>query len=100
MIMAAGLPMQSSASYELRIRNKLSEIERAAELVDRIGADHHFSNEVIVALNVSLDEVLNNIISYAYGDAGEHEIVVRLAIHGGRVEVVVEDDGKEYDLLA
>ena len=98
--MAAGFPSGSSESHELRIDNDIAEIGRVAALVDSVGADHEFPNEVIVALNVSLDEILNNIISYAYGDAEHHEIVVRLEIRSGRVEVVVEDDGKPFNPLA
>jgi serine/threonine-protein kinase RsbW len=100
--MTAGIPSQttSPASGEIRITNDMAEIARVAALVDRFGADHKFANEVIVALNVSLDEILNNIISYAYEDSGRHDIVVRLELRGGNVEVVVEDDGKPFDPLA
>ncbi|MGA7485370.1 MAG: ATP-binding protein [Xanthobacteraceae bacterium] len=89
-----------SASCEIRIANDLSEIARVAEMVDDFAASHQFPNEVIVALNVSLDEILNNIISYAYEDTAHHEIVVRLALHDGNVEATVEDDGKPFDPLA
>ena len=74
-------------------------MERVTELVDSFGADHELSNEVVVALNVSLDEILNNIISYAYDDTGGHDIVVRLELRGGKVEVVVEDDGRPFNPL-
>jgi serine/threonine-protein kinase RsbW len=90
----------SSASSAICIANSLSEIARVAELVDDFGARHQFPNEVVVALNVALDEVLNNIISYGYEDAGHHDISVRLELRGGNVEVVVEDDGKPFDPLA
>jgi anti-sigma regulatory factor (Ser/Thr protein kinase) len=89
-----------SASCEIRIANNLSEIARVADMVDEFAARHQFSNEVIVALNVSLDEILNNIISYGYEDAAHHEIAVRLALHNGHVEATVEDDGKPFDPLA
>ena len=99
--MAAGGPSQakSSACSEIRIANSLSEIERVAALVDSFGACHRLSNEVNVALNVSLDEILNNIISYGYEDAGHHDILVRLELRGAGVDVVVEDDGKPFDPL-
>jgi serine/threonine-protein kinase RsbW len=87
------------ASIEIRIANRISEMERVTELVDDFGAGHALSNEVIVALNVSLDEILNNIISYGYEDTADHEIVVRLAVRGGNVEVIVEDDGKPFNPL-
>jgi serine/threonine-protein kinase RsbW len=86
-----------SASCEISIVNQLSEITRVADMVDDFAARHQFPNEVTFALNVSLDEVLNNIISYAYEDAAQHEIVVRLAVCGSNVEVTVEDDGKPFD---
>ena len=89
----------STAAAEIRIANGISEIARVAALVDSFGAGHDLSDEVIVALNVSLDEILNNIISYGYEDAGHHEIVVRLELRCGNVEVVVEDDGKPFNPL-
>jgi sigma-B regulation protein RsbU (phosphoserine phosphatase) len=73
--MAPGIPSQahSSAASEIRIANNMDEIARVAELVDSFGADNRLSNEVVIALNVSLDEILNNIISYAYADADRHD---------------------------
>jgi serine/threonine-protein kinase RsbW len=84
-------------SSEIRIANRISEIARVASLVDAFGKDNNLSEHTVVALNVSLDEILNNIISYGYDDAGPHEIMVRLARRRGKVEVVVEDDGKPFD---
>jgi serine/threonine-protein kinase RsbW len=90
----------SLASSEIRIANTMSELARVAELVDAFGADHKLPNSVIVALNVSLDEILNNIISYGYDDAAHHDILVRLELCREKVEVVVEDDGKPFNPLA
>jgi hypothetical protein len=59
-----------SASCEIRIDNNLSEISRVADMVDDFAARHQFADAVIFALNVALDEILNNIISYGYEDAG------------------------------
>ena len=101
--MAAGPSARSgtgpSASTEIRIANRIAEMERVVELVDSFGADHQLSNEVMVALNVSLDEILNNIISYAYEDTSDHDIVVRIELRDGSVEVVVADDGKPFNPL-
>jgi|SRR5215472_7528539 len=91
---------QARTSAEIRIANDMSELARVAALVDDFGARHQLSNGVLVALNVSLDEILNNIISYGYEDTGRHDIAVRLQLGGGVVEVVVEDDGKPFDPLA
>jgi serine/threonine-protein kinase RsbW len=88
-----------SVTSEIRIANDISEIARVADLVDSFGAGNQLPNEVVFALNVSLDEILNNIISYGYEDAGPHEILVRIELRSGIVDVVVEDDGKPFDPL-
>jgi serine/threonine-protein kinase RsbW len=84
---------------EIRIANDISEIARVADLVDSFGESNQLPNEVVFALNVSLDEILNNIISYGYEDAGRHDILVRLELRSGIVDVIVEDDGKPFDPL-
>ena len=100
--MVTEFPSQAgtSTSREIRIENKMTEIARVAALVDSFAAEHGLSNEVMVALNVSLDEILNNIISYAYEDAEYHDISVRLELLRQKVEVTVEDDGKPFNPLA
>src|SRR5262245_20554636 len=97
--MADGVQSRAGPSSELRIANQIDEIERVAALVDDFGAQCRLSNEVIVALNVSLDEIINNIISYGYEDSGRHDIVVRIELQNSAVEVVVEDDGKPFNPL-
>jgi anti-sigma regulatory factor (Ser/Thr protein kinase) len=94
------VPPPAELFTEMRIANDISEIARVAALVESFAAHHNFPNSVVVALNVSLDEILNNIISYAYEDAGHHDIVVRLELRDGTIEVVVEDDGKRFNPLA
>ncbi|MFL6797268.1 MAG: ATP-binding protein [Xanthobacteraceae bacterium] len=101
--MAEGLQSRvgAIASRELRIANQIEEIERVAALVDEFGEQNRISNEILVAVNVSLDEVINNIISYGYEDSGHHDIVVRLSLlKGASVEVIVEDDGKPFNPLS
>src|SRR5205085_416106 len=100
-IMADGVQSRagSSVSCELRIANDISEIERVAEWVDDFGAKNRLANEVIIAFNVSLDEIINNIISYGYEDSGPHDIVLRLELQEGSIEAVIEDDGRPFNPL-
>ena len=59
---------------ETRIRNRLAEVESVAEIVSQFCATHSLSNQLLVALGVSLDEALSNIIRYAYKDGTDHSI--------------------------
>lgn len=84
----------------VRLRNDLSELERIAGVVERFGSEHGLPGKAVFEINLALDEVLTNVISYAYDDGGQHEIEVRLSIPGEDVMVEVSDDGRPFDPLA
>jgi serine/threonine-protein kinase RsbW len=84
---------------ELRIANRLAELESVRQWVERFGAAHALPVPVLTSLLVSFDEVLSNVISYAYRDGGTHEIRLSIALEGGAVVAEIEDDGIPYDPL-
>src|SRR5262245_37223190 len=59
---------------EVRIVNRLQEIPKIADMVEQFGAEHGVPGPVINDLNIALDEVLSNIVSYAYDAAKQGEI--------------------------
>lgn len=81
------------------LTNKLTEIERLSAIVDEFGEQHDIPPKVLFALNVSLDEILTNVISYGYADSLPHDIIVRLSCRDGMVEVAVEDEARAYNPL-
>ena len=48
-------------------------------------------------LNISLDELITNIVSYGYQDCEEHEIRVTVSDRGGSLMVVLEEDGIAFN---
>ncbi len=46
------------------------------------------------------DEVLNNLISYAYRDDGDHDIEIRMELAGERLIVTITDDGVPFNPLS
>jgi serine/threonine-protein kinase RsbW len=85
---------------ETRIRNHIAEVESVAEIVSQFCVTHNLSNQLLVALGVSLDEALSNIIRYAYSDRRDHSILVRLHYRSDSVAAIVEDDGCPFDPLS
>jgi anti-sigma regulatory factor (Ser/Thr protein kinase) len=81
------------------IRNRREELARVRDAVDRLGAECRLASGIVEDMQVALDEVLTNILNYAYTDQGEHEIRVRLRIVDGALEAMVEDDGKPFNPL-
>ncbi len=55
---------------------------------------------VVSDLNVALDEVLSNIVKYAFLDDRVHDIEIRLSISEAAIVAQIEDDGIPFDPLA
>ena len=84
---------------QTRIVNRLEEIRRVAAMVERFGQEHRVPAQVVNDVNVALDEVLSNIVSYAYDSGARSEILVRLAYRPSEMHVDVEDAGRPFDPL-
>lgn len=85
---------------EITIVNRGSELARVAGLLDRFGAERRLAPEMVADMQVALDEVLTNIMKYAYIDNAEHKIHICLRVFDNVLEAVIEDDGAPFDPLA
>ena len=84
-------------SLNLTLKNDLSELARIAGAIEAHGEAHGWPVKWVLNLNISLDELITNMVSYGYQDSDEHEIRVTLADRNGSLVTVVEDDGIEFD---
>jgi serine/threonine-protein kinase RsbW len=82
----------------LAINNSIAEMQKVVDFVDQFGATHDIPASVTNDVNLCLDELLNNTISYGYDDRQPHSIVVNLLLAGGLLAAEVQDDGKPFDL--
>ena len=87
----------SAPALLLTLKNDLSEIARVAEAIETHGESRGWPAKWILNVNLSLDELITNIVSYGYLGSEEHEIRVTLTEQGGALVVVVEDDGIAFD---
>jgi anti-sigma regulatory factor (Ser/Thr protein kinase) len=78
---------------ERTLASRRADLVRVGELVDELAAQHRLAPAALVDLRVALDEVVANLVEH--GDASE--IRVRLAVHDGLLEAIVEDDGTPFD---
>jgi anti-sigma regulatory factor (Ser/Thr protein kinase) len=84
---------------ELRIANDHAAMATVADRVERFGAEEGLSPDVVNAVNVALDEVMNNIISYGYDEGVRAEILLRFDRQPRRLLVEIEDTGKAFNPL-
>jgi serine/threonine-protein kinase RsbW len=87
----------SDPKASLRIGNAIAEMSKVADFVDRFGAGHHLPRNITNDLNLCLDEILNNTISYGYEDKEPRSILVTLSLSGDLLTAEIQDDGKPYD---
>lgn len=93
-----GMSRLQPPELHLTIRNDLAEIGRIAPLIEGFCAEHGLGDEVAQAVNLSLDELLTNTISYGYDDDGPHQIDIRMiAAPSGNVTVTLSDDARAFD---
>lgn len=81
------------------LRNELSEIPGLAERIEAFGAEGSLSIQHIYQLNLVLDELITNIVSYGYDDDRPHEIQLQLRAEPGLLIAVLSDDGKPFNPL-
>jgi anti-sigma regulatory factor (Ser/Thr protein kinase) len=84
-------------TLSVTVTNKLTEIERLGAMVEDFAERHALPRKAVFEINLSLDELLTNIMSYAYDDQLSHEIHVTIALEDGHVSIALEDDGRAYD---
>ena len=84
-------------SIELTLRNNPADISVVRSALDRFGAEERIPGKVLIEMQVVLDEIVSNVIKYAWPEGGSHEFLVRLTIDETTVGVEVVDDGQAYD---
>lgn len=81
------------------ITNDLSEIGKLAASVAAFGAAHVLADDMVHDIRLALEEIAVNIIHYAYGDTGKHQIAIQMGLQGRELVIEVGDDGSPFNPL-
>lgn len=84
----------------ITIQNALPEIARVEAQFGEFADARGVAREAKHKMSVILDDVLSNVISYAYPEGGRHDIEVRIEYRDGRLIATVTDDGIAFDPLS
>jgi serine/threonine-protein kinase RsbW len=89
--------MSEAPEFTIRIASRLEDIGRLAAAVEAFGAEHQIPDPVVFAFNLALDEVVTNVISYAFTDVQEHPIDIHLQVTDGIMQAEVIDSGQPFN---
>ena len=85
---------------EIALANELREIVAAAAKIDAFCEEQELAPEIAYAVNLSIDEILTNTISYGYDDDEPHRIEIIVRLEADSLVVVIVDDSAPFDLSA
>jgi anti-sigma regulatory factor (Ser/Thr protein kinase) len=92
--------MGDDGSVTVVLRSTLEEVRRMLAVVEDFVGVRRLPGRALFAIQVSLEEILTNIVVHGYGGEVDHDIRVTLRPDGlDAVEIVVEDDGRPFDPL-
>lgn len=85
---------------EFILKNDLNEIQLLAEAIELFGEENGLPLKDIFQVNLALDELLTNTISYGYDDAKEHRIIINYSIDETKnLLIEIHDDALPFDPL-
>jgi serine/threonine-protein kinase RsbW len=87
----------SEGELKLAIKNELSELEGLNANLAQFLEAHGVVGRAAYAVNLAIDELVVNVIHYAYVDDDTHMIDIELAIDAEQVILRIEDDGRPFD---
>lgn len=87
----------------LSLRNSLDEIPRLAEELEAFAEAHGIAPDVVFSVSLALDEVVTNVVRYAFPEGGDETrtpvIEVHLGVTEGTLQATVRDNGRPFDPL-
>jgi PAS domain S-box-containing protein len=87
----------SAQALEIIICNKLEEIDTVNDAFTDFAEQCGIPMSVSLKVNMVFDELLNNIISYGYGDEEQHNIDVALECSDDHLLISISDDGVPFN---
>ena len=82
---------------EIKIRNQIGELERVASFIEDIGEELGFDMELQMNLNLVMEEMVSNVIFYAYPEGTEATIDIGAECDGKKLTLTICDEGRAFD---
>ena len=92
-------PFMKTREYKFELKNELSELKTLNYHLDNWARDHGFQADSILRINICLDELFTNIVSYGFKDDLDHIIKFTVKVTDNLLTIHIEDDGLPFNPL-
>ncbi|MGN0281560.1 MAG: ATP-binding protein [Prevotella sp.] len=82
---------------EIVIKNEVEELDKLAIFVEEVAAELELDPELEMNLNLALEEVVSNVILYAYPKHEEGNVTIAAFADGKSLVFTITDGGQEFD---
>jgi serine/threonine-protein kinase RsbW len=79
------------------IRNRIADLAALTTAMERVGIENGMPKKALFQLQIALDEMVSNVIKYAWPEVGDHAIEISITVRDDGVEVEIIDDGRMFD---
>jgi serine/threonine-protein kinase RsbW len=87
----------SERSTCVTIRNEIGELAVLRDALRRFCTERAVGRKTLIQLHVTLDEIVSNIIKYAWPEGGVHEVSVYMSAEANAIRIEIIDDGQAFD---
>jgi anti-sigma regulatory factor (Ser/Thr protein kinase) len=88
-----------SHKYSFELKNDLSELEDLCQHLNKFGQAVGLSEACITDVNICLDELFTNVVSYGFEDNLEHLIQFTMNLDNQVLTLSIEDEGIPFNPL-
>ena len=79
------------------LAGSLSELDRLSDKLRMVGENWDLSDRVVLQMNLALDELFTNVVSYGIDNQVQQQVSFFLDHRGDEIKIVVTDSGKPFD---
>jgi len=89
----------NTQKYSFELNSKLSELKALNQHLIEFGRNCGLPDLFLSEINICLDELFTNIVSYGFNDDLEHKIRFSIKVDNGILIAIMEDDGVPFNPL-
>lgn len=84
-------------SHKLTLRNKIEDLQKITIALERLEEAWNLPAKVVMNMNLALEEVVSNVIFYAFEADTAHEIDIHFELKDEKIFVHIMDDGVAFN---
>ena len=82
---------------EMSLKKDIAEVTSVIDAVEAFGEHHDLPAKAVFQLNLVLDELITNIVSYGFDEGADSVIRLEIALADGWLDVELADNGKAFN---